>query len=380
MYATKNRLNTVLTAPAMLAAWWAAATVLTAWGLHGYQARFWIPMTAVVAMTAAVLAVLITRQPLPDNRTRVLAYLCAFAATQTIGVFSAIVAMSPGVPYTSRNLAVWALVAEMLGAAALSVWTFFLVRAWMIEQLPRRSDTRGRLRRVSVGCAAATAAVVVAFASNIAYNNLVDVYGVPDNDFPMDARGAGQWLFLGLMVAMAGVAEEPVFVGVALLLWPHPSRRTAAGVWVLTSLARTGIHLYYAAGAGGATGAAVILVILWCAAWSGFNLFLVYRTRRLWPVILAHGLHNSIGFAAAMAVFCATAHVTLADKLLLSATTGLIMGTVLFMLSGSLCFVVLGLRRMWLHHTRTDQVNGRNCPLVQTPQWPPEPQSHHTIG
>ncbi len=376
MYATKNRLNTVLTAPAMLAAWWAAATVLSAWGLHGYQAHFWIPATAVVATAAAVLAVLITRQPLPDNRIRVSAYLCAFAATQADGVFNAVVAMTPGLPYTPRNLEVWALVAEVLCTAALSVWTFFLVRAWMIEQLPRRSDTRSRLRRTSVGCAAATASLVALFASNIAYNNLVDAYGVPDNDFPMNAGDTGQWLVLALMVALAGVAEEPVFVGVALLLWPRLPGRTAVGVWALTSLARAGIHLYYAAGAGAATGTAVLLVILWCAAWSGFNLFLVYRTRRLWPVMLAHGLQNSIGFAATLYL----SYVTLADELLLSATTGLIMGTVLFMVSGSLCFVVLGMRRVWLGHTGADQVKGRNCPLVQTPQWPPEPQSHHTIG
>jgi hypothetical protein len=145
---------------------------------------------------------------------------------------------------------------------------------------------------------------------------------------------------------------------------------------VLTSLARAGIHLYYAAGAGAATGAAVILVILWCSAWSGFNLFLVYRTRRLWPVMLAHGLQNSIGFAISLSL----SYVSLADELLLSATTGLILGTVLFMVSGSLCFVVLGMRRSWLGRTRADQVKGRNCPLIQTPQWPPEPQSHQTIG
>ncbi|MGH3582722.1 MAG: CPBP family intramembrane glutamic endopeptidase [Mycobacterium sp.] len=376
MYATKNRLNQVLTAPAMLAVWGAAATALTAWRVQGYQLGFSVAVTAVAAVAAGVLAVLIVRRPLPGNRIRVLAYVCAVAATQVDGVFNAVVAMTTGLPYVPRNLGVGALLGEVLGAAALSVWTFFLVRAWMIDQLPRRSDTRSRFHRVSVGCAAATAALLVLFASNIAYNTLVVAFAVPDVDYPMFARGAGQWLVLGLSLALAGVAEEPVFVGVALLLWPRLAGRTAVAVWVLTSLARAGIHLYYAAGAGAATGAAVILVILWCAAWSGFNLFLVYRTRRLWPVMLAHGLQNSIGFAAALSI----SYVSFADQLLLSGATGLIMGTVLFLVSGSVCFLVLGVRRIWFGRTHTDQLNGKNCPLIQTPQWPPEPQSHHTIG
>lgn len=110
--------------------------------------------------------------------------------------------------------------------------------------------------------------------------------------------------------------------------------------------------------------------------WSGFNLFLVYRTRRLWPVILAHGLQNTIGFAAALSISTAG----LADELLLGVATGLIMGTMLFIAAAIVCVLVLSVRRLWFAYARTDQLNGRNCPLVQTPQCPPEPQSHQTIG
>lgn len=370
MYATENRVATALTAPAALALWWGAATALTAWCVRGFALVFAVPVTAVAAVAAGILVLLIARRSLQGNRIRVLAYVCAFVATQGNGVFNAVVAMTPGIRFVPRPFGAWVLV-EVLGGAALTVWTFFLVRAWVIGHLPARSATRGTFARLCTGCAVAAASLVVLMASNIAYNTLVDAFAMPNVAYPMNMYGAEQWMVMIMALALAGVAEEPVFVGVAVLLWPRLPGRTFVGVWALTSLARAGIHLYYAAGAGIETPAAVVLVVLWCGAWSGFNLFLVYRTRRLWPVMLAHGLQNTFGAAAGLAA----SYVTTGEEAVLGILTLAILGTVAFIAIGTLSFVAMGTRRLW-----AAQVKGRNCPLVQTPQWPPDPQSHQTIG
>lgn len=39
-------------------------------------------------------------------------------------------------------------------------------------------------------------------------------------------------------------------------------------------------------------GTAVLLVMLWCVLWSSAALFLIYRTRLLWPVIVGHGMSD----------------------------------------------------------------------------------------
>jgi hypothetical protein len=377
MYATRNPAPAALTSPVPLAAWWATATVLAAWSLRGFPAGVGVAVIAVVAVAAGVLVVLVRRYPLSGNQIRVAAYVCAFVATQAVGVFNAIAVMTPGISYIPQGFGPQILI-EVFGGPALSVWTFVLVRAWVIDSrgLFARPAGRSRFVRLSVGGAAAAASLLVLFAANIGYHTLIGLAAVPDIDYPMHAHSTGQWLVLALSLALAGVAEEPVFVGIAVLLWPRPTGRTFVAVWVLTALARAGIHLYYAAGADAATAIAVLLVVLWCGVWSGFNLFLVYRTRRLWPVILAHGLQNTLGFAAALSISTAGS----ADELLLVVTAGLILGTMLFIVVAVVCFLVMSVRRLWFGFRRTDQVKGRNCPLVQTPQCPPEPQSHQTIG
>lgn len=241
MYATRNPAPAALMSPVALAAWWGTATVLAAWSLQGFPARFAVPVIAAVAVAAGVLAVLIRRQPLSGNQIRVLTYVCAFVATQAVGVFNAIAVMTPAIPYTPQGFGPWLLI-EVFGGPALSVWTFFLVRAWVIDSrgLLTRPEGRSRFDRLAVGGAAAAASLLVLFAANIAYHTLIGLAAVPDIDYPMCARGAGQWLVLALSLGLAGVAEEPVFVGIAVLLWPRPAVRTFVAVWALTALARAG--------------------------------------------------------------------------------------------------------------------------------------------
>lgn len=346
MAESTHRTDALLTNPVALAIWWAAAVVLTAHSIRGFPERFGIPVIVVAAFAAAVLIALVMQHRELNNWTRVTAYVCVFAATQTVWVFFAIEAMTPGLPFSPGYFGYWDLAGMVFGGPALSLWTFFLIRAWVSqdEEIPSRTGCPGWWRGVSMGCAAASAFIVVLIASNLTNNMLIGLLGVPDVDYPMDAEGAEEWMVTAIQLGLAGVAEEPVFVGVAMLLW---SRFTVpnflAALW-LSSLARAAIHLYYAAGAGAATATAIGLVIVWCTMWSGFSLFLVYRTRMIWPVMLGHGLQNSLGVVAA-----------LISSFLLSpqeeAVASVLMLTILAVLAvlaiGTLVFLVITVRRIW---------------------------------
>jgi membrane protease YdiL (CAAX protease family) len=340
----------IKTSPPVLGAWWAAATVLTAYALRGLPAPLSVPVIVVAATAATILAVLIARQPPHHHRTRLVAYLCAFLATQAAGACYGVVALLPGIVIEPGVVAPVA-IPFAVGAAGLSLWTFVLVRSWLSlgDMLTTRRASRSRADRPMVGCAAAGAALVAFFAANVVYRQLTALLLMPEQSFPLAPGGVEQWLIVTIILGLAGVIEEPVFVGVAVLLWPRLDRRNFLIAAAVSTLARASIHLYYAGGTANGTITAIALVIVWCAMWSGFNLFLVYRTRRLWPVMLAHGLQNA--FAAAAGPWIVTD--TPQDQLAVIGMVFLMLGMLSPIAIGSVAFVLTSLHRRW-HARRTE--------------------------
>lgn len=340
----------IKTSPPVLAAWCAAATVLTAYALRDLPPPLSTPVIVAAAAAAATLAVLIARHPPHRTRTRLVAYVCAFLATQAAGVFYGVVALLPGSvlePSTPAPVAIAFAVAD----AGLALWTYTLIRSWLSHG--RRYATgranRSGADRLLVGLAAAGVTLGGFFTANVVHGQLSALLLVPEQSFPLAPGGVEQWLIVTIILGLAGVIEEPVFVGVAVLLWPRFNRRNFLIAAAVSTLARASIHLYYAGGTSNATVTAIALVILWCAIWSGINLFLVYRTRRLWPVMLAHGLHNAF-VAAAAGAWTVTA--TPQDQFEVLGMTLLLLGTLSLIVIGSLAFVLTSVRRGW-HARRT---------------------------
>jgi membrane protease YdiL (CAAX protease family) len=341
----------VTSSPLSLAAWWAAVIVLTAAALSGIPAALSVPVVLVAATAAAVLAVLMTRHVPHRDRTRLVAYLCAVLATQAAGVFFGVIALLPGVTMEPGIPAPTA-IAFAVADAGLSLWTFVLIRFWLSHG---HKPSTGRINysrtdRLLVGCAAAGAALGGFFVANVVYGQLTTLLLVPAQSFPLAPGGVEQWLIVTVVLALAGVIEEPVFVGVAVVSWPRLDRRNFLIAFAVSILARVSIHLYYAGGTAQATVTAIGLVILWCAMWSGFNLFLVYRTRRLWPVMLAHGLQNA--FAAAAGPWTITD--TPRHHLAVIAMMLLLFGMLSFIAIGGLMFLLTRVHRRW--HARLTEV------------------------
>jgi hypothetical protein len=61
-------------------------------------------------------------------------------------------------------------------------------------------------------------ALVGFFAANVVYRQLTALLLVPEQGFPLAPGGVEQWLIVTIILGPAGVIEEPVFVGVAVLL------------------------------------------------------------------------------------------------------------------------------------------------------------------
>jgi hypothetical protein len=57
---------------------------------------------------------------------------------------------------------------------------------------------------------------------------------------------------------LAGAIEEPVFVGLLVLLWPRRRARTFVLLALLSGVVRAGIHLYYASGVA-------LVGVAWCS-------------------------------------------------------------------------------------------------------------------
>jgi hypothetical protein len=279
--------------------WCFAAPFLTICALHTYPAAVIIPATSVSCAAAIILTFLVTRRVPDTQQTRLLAYSCAFMANQSAAVSCAVIALLPGITLTPASFTS-ADVVYALASAGLAVWTFLLVRGWVSSERKQVSadSRRSRVTRLMVGSAAAGAALLMMVASNIIRFQLAAALELPGAGYPVALGGVDQWLITTVVVVTAGVVEEPVFVGVAVLLWPRGSRHNILIAAAASTIARTSIHLYYANGAADDLVEAVMLVVLWCAIWSGFNLLVVYRTRMLWPVIVSHGLQNALLISA----------------------------------------------------------------------------------
>ena len=74
------------------------------------------------------------------------------------------------------------------------------------------------------------------------------LFGMDSSPSPGAGGGFGAWLLEASSGALAGAIEEPVFVGLLVLLWPRWRARTFVPLALLSGVVRAGIHLYYASG------------------------------------------------------------------------------------------------------------------------------------
>ncbi len=281
-----------------LTRWWVVALLLAWYPVRDIPLSVAVPVIAVVAVAAAGLVVALRRCPPQHTAGKVVAYLCAMVANQGADIFYGVAALMPGSAIELVTPSPW-VIAYVVARALLALWTFQIVRSWLGRDLrePLQQNKTRRSQLVS-RIAAAGAALVVIYVANVIYANLADLLRTPEFAIPPAPGGTSGFLILAISLGLAGVVEEPVFIGIAALLWPRNQRNAFLAAAIVSTLARSTIHVYYAVGAGSATATAVLLVILWCALWSGFNLYVVYRTGRLWPVMLAHGLQNMATIAA----------------------------------------------------------------------------------
>lgn len=234
----------------------------------------------------------------PDSAIdRALVYLSAVVLTQGEGITAAIVILnvgddSPGpIPTVLDN-------AMALGCALISVAAFFTVRAWTKQRAHQPHwPTEPKNRSSWESALAFWAAVGAVTVSSVIAGTLRDMMlAAANSDLNNHAHPAGgttnDWLAMTFNGAIAGAHEEPVYVGLALLLWPYRGKiLPLLPVVAASSCARGLLHVYYAAGQPN-VGAALLAVLLWCAVWSTVNLAIVYRTRCLAAVIIGHGLWN----------------------------------------------------------------------------------------
>ncbi len=319
-----------------LVRWWVVVVLLAWYPLRDIPPSFAIAVVAVTAVAAAGLIVGLRRLPPQETAGKVVAYSCAVVANQGVDIFYGFASMMPGTAVEAVTPTPWT-IGYAVARALLALWTFQIVRAWTTQDR-REAVTQNRTRwtRLISGIAAAGAALVVMFVANQIYGYLSDLLRTPEFSIPLAPGGTSAFLILTISLGLAGVVEEPVFIGIAVLLWPRRQPNAFVTAAVVSTLARSTIHLYYAIGAGSATATAVLLVILWCALWSSFNLYLVYRTGRLWPVMVAHGLQN-------MAVVAA-GHFVVTNLPLANLVGTAILAGYLIVLAGSVVYVVMRIR------------------------------------
>ncbi|TXH18593.1 MAG: CPBP family intramembrane metalloprotease [Mycobacterium sp.] len=287
----------------VLAAWWMMASLLAVWNMWGAPPL--LIAVPLVAATAFVVLLLCCRPQRTWARAGV--YLSALLANQAPALTGAAWVLLPG--HHQHKIAATAL--GLIGESAcavLALATFVLVRRWVTggRRWPRPARGRPGLSLASwapwwpvLGTGALVAAIYLLvlswsdFVKDFGYR-LFDMDSTP---FPSAGGGFGAWLLEASSGGLAGAVEEPVFVGLLVLLWPRLRWRTFVPLALLSGVARAGIHLYYAAGVAD-VGAAVAVILVWCVLWSAVALLLIYKTRMLWPVIVAHGLKDVL---AAMA-------------------------------------------------------------------------------
>lgn len=275
--------------------------------IHQDDPRDPVYLMVPVVATVAFVVLLLRSRPATMSRVRAVAFyssaaLAAFGIAMLSAVFTVIwpVHASEPAPQTDIRQLVWRVI-----AAGLSLWLFFIVRAWKLnghDAVAFRSQQRLMSPRTHWRCwfAAASAFVLGEFAALYAQVELKKEFGLEfnANSHPKDGQFS-DWLLESVSTGLAGLQEEPVIIGVAVLLWPGLRLRRLAAVAALTSVCRAIPHLYYAADHDLRRAALVsISVVIWSAIWSTGALLAVYYCRTLAPVIVAHGLWNSLVIAA----------------------------------------------------------------------------------
>ncbi|BBZ83319.1 Uncharacterised protein [Mycobacteroides abscessus subsp. abscessus] len=269
--------------------------IVTIDGIHNW--RGWTLLAVEITSLCGFAASLLRPVPRTMSR-RFLVYTCAVLSTQAVGMLGAIFSLAfpsgSGAPAAPTALSVIC----SFATGALSLWAFMLVRTWLSqgvrEHLAPRVDSRSALRKYAM---ASTAALVVAYASYIALvprQIVLAISGASLNqNMHPDTGDTGGWIAQTLNLAVAGLEEEPVYIGVAFLLFPRAGRswKSFATVAAVTSIARTLLHVYYGSGQGNTLGT-VSAEFVWCAMWSTISLAMLYWTKSLLPVIIGHGLHN----------------------------------------------------------------------------------------
>lgn len=238
-------------------------------------------------------------RPVPRTMSRrFLVYTCAVLSTQAVGMLSAIFALvfprGPGAPAAPAALSVLC----SFATGALSLWAFMMVRAWLSrgirEHLPPRTDSRSALRKYAMTSAAVLTVAYASYFALIPRQIVLALTGASLNpDMHPDTGDTGGWIAQTLDLAVAGLEEEPVYIGVAFLLFPRAghSWKSFATVAAVTSMARTLLHVYYGSGQGNTLGT-VSAEFAWCAVWSTISLAVLYWTKSLLPIIIGHGMHN----------------------------------------------------------------------------------------
>lgn len=274
----------------MLVLWWLSCMGVTWWTVGGQLP----PLTAVIVAAATLFMSLLWRGRPASRRARLAVYLSGLTANQADAATSGFWPLLPGhhlhkVPETAAGLGKDAV------AAALAIATFALVRAWVSARGRNRYVPRRQLPWSTVLGAGSTAAllyVVVMDGADELWSHGAHLLSVTHTSYPYAHGGFGEWLLAMASGSLAGAIEEPVYVGLLVLLWPRCRLRTVLPLALLSGVARSIMHLYYAADTGATLATSVALVVMWCVVWSSASLLLTYWTRLLWPVVVAHGLKD----------------------------------------------------------------------------------------
>lgn len=272
-----------------LAVWWVSCVAVAWWKLWDLPV-----MVGLTAVSAAVFVVLMLRWPPHRGVIRLAVYMSALIATQTSAATGGVWPLLPGNNLHEVHASVERL-ASSSAQAVLAVAAFLLVRAWVsdggrFKHVPRRQPSSW-LQIAGLGAVVALLYWGAIKISNDLWLAGADLVGVAVPGYPY---APGQFADMVLVVAttsLAGAIEEPIYVGLLVLLWPRLRLRTFIPLAALSSVARSVMHLYYAADAE-VLAAAIGLVVLWCAMWSSAALLLIYRSRMLWPVVVGHGMSN----------------------------------------------------------------------------------------
>lgn len=259
----------------------------------------WALAVAVVACSASVYVIVTHCNP-NGRSARLLVYLLAVILSQGQFVINAVDAILHPAQAAESAITGRGLLFTYLHAA-LSVTVFFVVRWWVKQRtdvhIPIRTTRLDGVLTLSASfvLVSAVGAAVLGDLLSGGVQTLVSSPRDAAQDFNTEIHvrsgTAHQWLAQVADSVVAGVFEEPVIIGLAVLLWPYRGRiRPLISVLILTTIARFSIHVYYAAGQN--VSVVLAIVFLWCLVWSGTYLAVAYATRSLAPIIVAHAISN----------------------------------------------------------------------------------------